>query len=112
MVNPGHPVFLVHSRQFSHTSWDMLMKVSRGMYPCLSMILFLSARFLLWKVMPHSLSAMTTLVPGMLGLVEFFHVLLPVGRGHLPDVDLVLAHCADDALDVLGGGLVAHDVVS
>ena len=46
------------------------------------------------------------------GLVEFFHVLLPVGRGHLPDVDLVLAHCPDDALDVLGGGLVAHDVVS
>src|SRR5204862_2135420 len=46
------------------------------------------------------------------GLVEFFHLLLPVGRGHLPVVHLVLAFCTDNALAVLGSGLVARCVVS
>ena len=44
--------------------------------------------------------------------VQFFHVLLSVGRGHLLHVDLPLTHSPYDALDVLGGSLVAHQIVS
>src|SRR5213080_5597201 len=50
IVSPGQPVFFVHSRQFSHTSFDMLTNSSRGMNPCRSIIRFLSARLRLWNV--------------------------------------------------------------